>query len=40
MPVIASVGFNLDINPLLLTLPLTIVASCAFMLPVATPPTL
>ena len=38
MPVIASVGFNLDINPLLLTLPLTIVASCAFMLPVATPP--
>mgnify|MGYP001806844619 FL=1 len=38
MPVIASVGYNLDINPLLLTLPLTIVASCAFMLPVATPP--
>ena len=38
MPVIASVGLNLDINPLLVTLPLTIVASCAFMLPVATPP--
>jgi len=38
MPVIASVGLNLDVNPLLVTLPLTIVASCAFMLPVATPP--
>ena len=38
MPVIASIGLNLDINPLLVTLPLTIVASCAFMLPVATPP--
>ena len=38
MPVIASVGLNLGINPLLVTLPLTIVASCAFMLPVATPP--
>ena len=38
LPVVASVGLNLGINPLLLILPLTISASCAFMLPVATPP--
>ena len=38
LPVVASVGVNMGINPLLLILPLTISASCAFMLPVATPP--
>tara|TARA_B110000483_G_scaffold224462_1_gene283265 strand:- start:1476 stop:2138 length:663 start_codon:yes stop_codon:yes gene_type:complete len=38
LPVVASVGLNLGIDPLLLILPLTIAASCAFMLPVATPP--
>ncbi len=38
LPVVASVGLNLGIDPLLLILPLTISASCAFMLPVATPP--
>ena len=38
LPVVASVGLNMGINPLLLILPLTISASCAFMLPVATPP--
>ena len=38
LPVVASVGLNMGINPLLLVLPLTISASCAFMLPVATPP--
>jgi sodium-dependent dicarboxylate transporter 2/3/5 len=38
LPVVASVGMNLGIDPLLLILPLTIAASCAFMLPVATPP--
>ena len=38
LPVVASVGVNMGIDPLLLILPLTISASCAFMLPVATPP--
>jgi len=38
LPVVASVGLNMGIEPLLLILPLTISASCAFMLPVATPP--
>ena len=38
LPVVASVGLNLGIDPLLLILPLTLSASCAFMLPVATPP--
>ena len=38
LPVVASVGLNMGINPLLLILPLPISASCAFMLPVATPP--
>ena len=38
LPVVASVGLNVGIDPLLLILPLTISASCAFMLPVATPP--
>ena len=38
LPVVASVGLNMGIDPLLFILPLTISASCAFMLPVATPP--
>ena len=38
LPVVASVGLNMGIDPLLLISPLTISASCAFMLPVATPP--
>ena len=38
LPVVASVGVNLGIDPMLLILPLTLSASCAFMLPVATPP--
>ena len=38
LPVVASVGLNMGMDPLLLILPLTISASCAFMLPVATPP--
>ena len=38
LPVVASVGVNLGIDPMLLFLPLTLSASCAFMLPVATPP--
>lgn len=38
LPVLASIAVGLGQNPLLLMVPATIAASCAFMLPVATPP--
>lgn len=38
LPVIGSVAVGLNVNPLELVIPATIAASCAFMLPVATPP--
>lgn len=38
LPVVASVARQIEINPLLLMLPVTLSASMAFMMPVATPP--
>jgi sodium-dependent dicarboxylate transporter 2/3/5 len=38
IPIVYSIGINVGIDPLILVIPLTISASCAFMLPVATPP--
>jgi Di- and tricarboxylate transporters len=38
MPVLAGVAIGLGENPLVLLAPAAIAASCAFMLPVATPP--
>lgn len=38
LPILASVAIGLGENPLLLAVPATLGASCAFMLPVATPP--
>ena len=38
MPILAATALAMGINPLLLMIPATISASCAFMLPVATPP--
>jgi sodium-dependent dicarboxylate transporter 2/3/5 len=38
LPIIAKVSQAMNINPLTLMLPATLSASCAFMLPVATPP--
>ncbi len=38
MPVLAAVAIGLQQNPLLLLIPAALAASCAFMLPVATPP--
>lgn len=38
LPILASVAVAMQINPLLLMIPATISASCAFMMPVATPP--
>jgi sodium-dependent dicarboxylate transporter 2/3/5 len=38
LPILAAVAVALQVNPLLLMVPATLSASCAFMLPVATPP--
>ncbi|MEX0593764.1 MAG: SLC13 family permease [Balneolaceae bacterium] len=38
LPVIGSVALGIGEDPVLMTLPVALVASCAFMLPVATPP--
>ena len=38
LPILASVAIAMETNPLLLMIPATISASCAFMMPVATPP--
>lgn len=38
LPVVAALAFELGLDPLILVVPVTIAASCAFMLPVATPP--
>ncbi|MCG8462194.1 MAG: anion permease [Holophagales bacterium] len=38
LPVLASIAIGLGRDPLLLLIPATLAASCAFMLPVATPP--
>lgn len=38
IPVLAATAVSLGLSPLLLAIPATIAASCAFMLPAATPP--
>ncbi|WP_109434612.1 DASS family sodium-coupled anion symporter [Aquimarina sp. AU119] len=38
LPVLASMSLSLDVHPFILMVGATIAASCAFMLPVATPP--
>ena len=38
LPVVAAIAFESGIDPIVLTVPVTLAASCAFMLPVATPP--
>ncbi len=38
LPVLAALAVAIEVHPLLLMVPATISASCAFMLPVATPP--
>jgi sodium-dependent dicarboxylate transporter 2/3/5 len=38
LPILAATSKALAVNPLLLMLPATISASCAFMLPIGTPP--
>ncbi|MCL4139670.1 UNVERIFIED_CONTAM: hypothetical protein GTU68_020383 [Idotea baltica] len=38
LPILAPIAMTIDVHPFLLMIPATIAASCAFMLPVATPP--
>ncbi|MDJ0870114.1 MAG: DASS family sodium-coupled anion symporter [Myxococcota bacterium] len=38
VPILAAIAPSLGVSPLLLVVPATLAASCAFMLPVATPP--
>src|SRR5699024_1266745 len=38
VPIVVSVAIGFHVNPLLLAIPITIIASCAFVLPVSTPP--
>jgi sodium-dependent dicarboxylate transporter 2/3/5 len=38
LPVVAGVATAMGLNPLLFCIPVTLAASCAFMLPMATPP--
>jgi len=38
LPVLASIACAMKVNPLILMIPATLAASCAFMMPVATPP--
>ena len=38
LPILAATSVSIGVDPLLLMVPATISASCAFMLPVATPP--
>jgi solute carrier family 13 (sodium-dependent dicarboxylate transporter), member 2/3/5 len=38
LPVVAAVAIEAGVDPLVLVVPVTLAASCAFMLPVATPP--
>jgi len=38
LPILASVAVAMKVNPLVLMIPATVSCSCAFMLPVATPP--
>ncbi|MFB0515775.1 MAG: DASS family sodium-coupled anion symporter, partial [Candidatus Neomarinimicrobiota bacterium] len=38
LPVLAAVAIDINMHPLMLMVPATISASCAFMMPIATPP--
>lgn len=38
LPVMGAIALQAELSPLVLTVPITLAASCAFMLPVATPP--
>lgn len=38
LPIVSGISMGLGMNPIFLSIPITLAASCAFMLPMATPP--
>jgi sodium-dependent dicarboxylate transporter 2/3/5 len=38
VPIVGQIALEWGVNPMLLVIPVTIASSCAFMLPMATPP--
>ena len=38
LPIVSGIAMGLGLSPILLSIPITLAASCAFMLPMATPP--
>jgi len=38
LPVVIGIGKSTNVDPLLLAIPVTLAASCAFMMPISTPP--
>jgi sodium-dependent dicarboxylate transporter 2/3/5 len=38
IPIVIAIASGANINPLLLSIPVTMAASCAFMMPISTPP--
>jgi sodium-dependent dicarboxylate transporter 2/3/5 len=38
LPIVGAIAVGMQVDPLLLTIPVALAASCAFMMPVATPP--
>jgi sodium-dependent dicarboxylate transporter 2/3/5 len=38
LPVVGAIAVGMGIDPLLICIPVTLAASCAFMLPMSTPP--
>jgi solute carrier family 13 (sodium-dependent dicarboxylate transporter), member 2/3/5 len=38
LPIVSGIAIGLGLNPIFLSVPVTLAASCAFMLPMATPP--
>lgn len=38
IPIVIAIALQVNVNPLLLAIPVTLAASCAFMMPVSTPP--
>ena len=38
LPIVKAIALSMDVNPLLMMIPVTLSCSCSFMLPISTPP--